>query len=103
MVGRLFSQIISSDIAIWYYSVIHLAYDECSQRVYNDLTSIEPAYPSVLPSVGDSPAYDEYISRHVQKEDGQGQGDPEKRVDSPMAGDDENVKPDLHLLHAPPG
>ncbi|GIZ39400.1 hypothetical protein CKM354_000278500 [Cercospora kikuchii] len=71
--------------------------------VYDERISKDPAYPSVVPSVGDSPEYDSLV-RDRSGEDGP------RRVDSPIerdgsdpakeeaAGDD-----DLLLSFAPPG
>lgn len=72
----------------------------CVRRVYDDRTAIDPEYPSVLPSTGDSPAWAEYVARHAPTEYNE---DRNNREDSPLAKDEQYLESDLSLLHAPPG
>ena len=60
--------------------------------VYNTQSAIEPAYPSTIPSVGDSPQFERRLQETSLGHVG--------RRDSPV----EDEKGDLlRLLHAPPG
>lgn len=62
------------------------------RRVYDERTSLDPSYPSVLPSTGDSPEYDSFVHR---------------RHDSPVStpGPEEKYlnSGDVSLSFAPPG
>ena len=58
--------------------------------VYNSRSAVEPAYPSTLPSVGDSPEFEKKVRDRDRG-----------RRDSPVEGDEKDSL--LQLLHAPPG
>lgn len=72
----------------------------CVRRVYDDRTAVDPEYPSVLPSTGDSPAWAGYVARHAPSKDNEARNN---REDSPLAQDEQYLESDLSLLHAPPG
>ncbi|KAG9603549.1 FAD/NAD(P)-binding domain-containing protein, partial [Aureobasidium melanogenum] len=66
--------------------------------VYDPRTALEPSYPAVLPSVGDSPAFDSFLECRDRK----------VRRDSPVDQDSFAAKRlpksnHLEILHAPPG
>ncbi|KAG9665595.1 FAD/NAD(P)-binding domain-containing protein, partial [Aureobasidium melanogenum] len=66
--------------------------------VYDPRTALEPSYPAILPSVGDSPIFDSLLESK----------DRRVRRDSPVDQDFSYLKPrlntkDLEILHAPPG
>lgn len=61
--------------------------------VFNPQCAVEPAYPSTIPSVGDSPQFE----RRLQDTSLGNRG----RRDSPAEGEEKDGL--LHLLHAPPG
>ncbi|KAL1303593.1 hypothetical protein AAFC00_006958 [Neodothiora populina] len=77
--------------------------------VYNERLPREPAYPSTLPSLGDSPGYERILaSRKVVEEEPLRDRKPARsdKADSPMEEDEEGQSvsaADLVLLHAPPG
>ncbi|KAK6008143.1 hypothetical protein QM012_000046 [Aureobasidium pullulans] len=66
--------------------------------VYDSRTALEPSYPAIVPSVGDSPAFDCLLEPANRK----------VRRDSPVDQDTSVAKRlsdsnDLEILHAPPG
>ncbi|KAI4742251.1 dimethylaniline monooxygenase [Aureobasidium sp. EXF-12298] len=66
--------------------------------VYNSRTAVEPAYPAILPSTGDSPAFDSLLKttdRHTRRDSPVDQELRDPKID---VGSDE-----LAVLHAPPG
>lgn len=69
-------------------------------RVFDERIALEPAYPSVIPSVGDSPEYAEHLQHN---QNSQVVENREKRQDSPLSNEVEDARLDLALLHAPPG
>ncbi|KAI4717365.1 dimethylaniline monooxygenase [Aureobasidium sp. EXF-10727] len=66
--------------------------------VFDPRTAIEPAYPAIVPSTGDSPTFDAFLEHNNRK----------SRRDSPVGQDSPRLttkidKSNLDVLHAPPG
>lgn len=74
-------------------------------RVYDDRVALPPDFPSVKPSIGDSPAYEELVTRYTEEQAARrdGEGKYARREDSLMAPDCLIDEAKLSLLHAPPG